>query len=120
MREQPSTPDSAATGPRVLVTGGAGGVGSVAIQLAREMFGASEVVTTASQGEKASLCTIIGADRVIDYRSEMPWYDLLGDEIKANITKPFDAVLITTNDEVYGCVSPCESRLRGVVVAPVC
>jgi NADPH:quinone reductase-like Zn-dependent oxidoreductase len=36
-------PTASGSGPRVLVTGGAGGVGSIAQQLARHMFGAAEV-----------------------------------------------------------------------------
>jgi NADPH:quinone reductase-like Zn-dependent oxidoreductase len=55
----PSTAD--APGPRVLVTGGAGGVGSVAIQLAGKMFGACHVATTASAGAKTALCEGLGA-----------------------------------------------------------
>ena len=56
-------------GPRVLVTGGAGGVGSVAIQLAKSLCRASFVATTASAGAKADLCTSLGADQVVDYKS---------------------------------------------------
>ena len=84
----PSSP-----GPRVLVTGGAGGVGSIAIQLAKLMFGASEVVATASPGAKTELCASLGADRVVDYRAKTPWWRTLADEAKR-----FDAVLVTTGE----------------------
>ena len=53
-----------------MVTGGAGGMGSIAIQLARAMFGASFVATTASPGAKTDLCIKLGADVVVDYRSD--------------------------------------------------
>ena len=43
-------------GSRVLITGGAGGVGSLAIQIAKRVLKAGTVVTTASAGEKADLC----------------------------------------------------------------
>ena len=49
------------SGARVLVLGGAGGVGSVAIQLAKSMFGAAFVATTASAGVKADACRRLGA-----------------------------------------------------------
>ena len=66
-----TTEDNTTTtgGPRVLVTGGAGGVGSVAIQLAKSLCRASFVATTASAGAKADLCTSLGADQVVDYKS---------------------------------------------------
>jgi NADPH:quinone reductase-like Zn-dependent oxidoreductase len=64
-------------GQRVLITGGAGGVGSLAIQLAKTVFKAGFVVTTASAGEKAELCTSLGADKVVDYHSES-FADLFG------------------------------------------
>jgi len=54
------------TGPRVLVTGGSGGVGSIAIQLAKELFGASYVCTTASPSS-FSLMKSLGADETLDY-----------------------------------------------------
>ena len=64
-------------GSKVLVTGGAGGVGTLAIQLAK-ILGASTVATTASKGEKAELCSTLGADVVIDYK-EQKFEDELSD-----------------------------------------
>lgn len=56
--------------PRVLVLGGAGGVGACAIQLAKGLFGASFVATTASAGPKTEFVTSLGADRVVNYRED--------------------------------------------------
>jgi alcohol dehydrogenase len=54
-------------GDRVLISGGAGGVGTFAIQLAKWM--GAEVTTTASpRGEE--LVKSLGADRVIDYTKQ--------------------------------------------------
>ncbi|MFK4082465.1 NADP-dependent oxidoreductase [Kribbella sp. NPDC020789] len=54
-------------GQRVLVHAGAGGVGSIAIQLAKHL--GATVATTVS-GRDADFARELGADRVIDYRSE--------------------------------------------------
>ncbi|MEV6007080.1 NADP-dependent oxidoreductase [Streptomyces sp. NPDC051976] len=54
-------------GTRVLIHGGAGGVGSVAVQLAKHL--GAEVVATAS-ADSAALVRDLGADQVIDYRAE--------------------------------------------------
>ena len=55
-------------GQTVLVHGGAGGVGHVAIQLAKAQ--SAEVATTVSSEEKATLARSLGADHTIDYRNE--------------------------------------------------
>ena len=57
-------------GSKVFIPGGAGGVGSIAIQIAKKVLKAGYVCTTASPGKGTELCTQMGADRVIDYRSE--------------------------------------------------
>ena len=56
-------------GESIFISGGAGGVGTMAIQLAKHVFKAGLVVTTASKGEKEKLCKSLGADVVIDYKS---------------------------------------------------
>lgn len=55
-------------GQTVLIHAGAGGVGHVAIQLAK-IHGA-RVLTTVSSPEKAALAESYGADEVIDYRTD--------------------------------------------------
>ena len=52
---------------RVLIIGGAGGVGSIAIQLARRLTGLT-IVTTASRPETNAWCRELGAHHVIDHR----------------------------------------------------
>ena len=52
----------------LLVHGGAGGIGTMAIQLASAL--GARVFTTAGTPEKRALCASLGADVVIDYREE--------------------------------------------------
>jgi NADPH:quinone reductase-like Zn-dependent oxidoreductase len=54
-------------GQRVLIHGGAGGVGNFAVQLAR--IAGAEVITTAAAADRDFL-RAIGADEVLDYRAE--------------------------------------------------
>eukprot|EP00246_Nothoceros_aenigmaticus_P015706 TRINITY_DN6719_c0_g1_i1.p1 TRINITY_DN6719_c0_g1~~TRINITY_DN6719_c0_g1_i1.p1 ORF type:complete len:394 (-),score=66.29 TRINITY_DN6719_c0_g1_i1:161-1342(-) len=56
-------------GQSVLVLGGAGGVGSLAIQLAKEVYGAGLVAATTSTS-KVDLVYSLGADVVIDYTKQ--------------------------------------------------
>ncbi|HHL20994.1 MAG TPA: NAD(P)H-quinone oxidoreductase [Aliiroseovarius sp.] len=55
-------------GERFLVHGGSSGIGTTAIQLA-SVFGA-RVFATAGTDDKCSLCSSLGAGRVINYRDE--------------------------------------------------
>ena len=57
-----------AAGEWILVHGGASGIGTAAIQLAKA-FGAN-VITTAGSAEKCQACLELGADRAINYRSD--------------------------------------------------
>jgi len=54
------------SGESVFVSGGAGGVGHYAVQLAKHYFKAKYVVTTCST-DKVEFCESLGADEVIDY-----------------------------------------------------
>src|SRR4051812_38524659 len=58
-----------APGESVLVISGAGGVGSLAVQLGKPL-GAGRVIATASSEEKRALCLELGADAAIDGNAE--------------------------------------------------
>ncbi|HEY0199136.1 MAG TPA: zinc-binding alcohol dehydrogenase family protein [Rhodanobacter sp.] len=57
-------------GKSLLIIGGAGGVGSIAIQLARRA--GFTVIATASRPETVSWCRSMGAHHVIDHRQPLP------------------------------------------------
>jgi len=59
-------PEGGDAGRSILILGGAGGVGSIAIQLARQV-GELQVVATASRPESQAWCREMGADEVIDH-----------------------------------------------------
>ncbi|MDQ2104921.1 zinc-binding alcohol dehydrogenase family protein [Azospirillum isscasi] len=54
----------------ILIVGGAGGVGSIAIQLARQLTGLT-VIATASREETQAWCRDLGAHHVIDHRKPL-------------------------------------------------
>lgn len=56
-------------GQTVLIAGGAGAVGQYALQMARHA-GAARIITTVSSPEKATLAERLGADVVLDYKTE--------------------------------------------------
>ncbi|MCW8964922.1 MAG: zinc-binding alcohol dehydrogenase family protein [Gammaproteobacteria bacterium] len=57
-------------GKRLLIIGAAGGVGSIAIQLAKAVAGL-EVIATASRPETSDWCRSLGADAVINHREPL-------------------------------------------------
>ncbi len=59
-----------ARGDALLVVGGAGGVGSMLIQLARQLTGL-RVIATASRPETVAWCRELGAHDVIDHRGSL-------------------------------------------------
>lgn len=63
-------PGKPADAGSLLVLGGAGGVGSMLIQLARRLTGLT-VVATASRGESHDWCLALGAHHVIDHRQPL-------------------------------------------------
>ena len=75
-------------GESVLVHAGAGGVGSLAVQLAK-LWGAGRVIATASSEEKRKQVLELGADAAIDGDPE----GLKDRIIEANDGKPVDIVL---------------------------
>jgi NADPH2:quinone reductase len=83
-------------GESVVVISGAGGVGSLAVQLAKP-FGAGRVIATASTEEKRELALSLGADAAVDPASE----DLTAALIEANGGNRVDVVLEMSGGRVF-------------------
>ncbi|SHG85029.1 NADPH2:quinone reductase [Jatrophihabitans endophyticus] len=83
-------------GESVVVHAGAGGVGTIAIQLAKR-WGAGRVIATASSEEKRALTRELGADVAVDSRAE----DLTAALREANDGKRVDVVLEMTGGSVF-------------------
>ena len=90
-----------AAGETVVVHAAAGGVGCLAVQLAREM-GAGRVIATASSFEKRDLAKELGADVALDPGSATgDSTDLRDALLEANDGKPVDIVLEMTGGRVF-------------------
>ncbi|HWA36548.1 MAG TPA: zinc-binding alcohol dehydrogenase family protein [Burkholderiales bacterium] len=80
-------------GKSLLVIGGAGGVGSMGIQLAK--IAGLEVIATASRPETIAWCRELGADHVVDHRKPLPAQlaalDRKGVDYIANFSGDLDA-----------------------------
>jgi NADPH2:quinone reductase len=85
-----------AEGESAVVISGAGGVGNLALQLAKP-FGAGRVIATASTEEKRAKTLELGADAAVDPAEE----DLKGALIEANGGKPVDVVLEMSGGRVF-------------------
>ncbi|MEZ5727778.1 MAG: zinc-binding alcohol dehydrogenase family protein [Burkholderiaceae bacterium] len=99
-------------GRRLLVVGGAGGVGSIAIQLARRLAGL-QVVATASRPKSKRWCLDLGADLVIDHSALAagggdPKSDarVYADQLEAAGFGPIDFALCTADlDRQFGALA---------------
>ena len=54
-------------GQKILITGGSGGIGQIAIQIAKHL---GAYVATSASGEGVELAKALGADEVFDYKTE--------------------------------------------------
>ena len=90
-----------AQGETVVVIAGAGGVGSLAVQLAKR-WGAGRVIATASSAEKRGLAERLGADATVDPAladdGPKPFTEALRE---ANGGRPVDIVLEMTGGAVF-------------------
>src|SRR6185295_6962853 len=78
----------------LLVVAGAGGVGSIAIQIAKQVAGL-RVIATASRGETEAWCYELGADAVIHHHQP------LKGELQRTGTGEVDYVLCAASTEAY-------------------
>ncbi|BDB27765.1 zinc-binding alcohol dehydrogenase family protein [Cupriavidus sp. P-10] len=65
------SPKGEHAGRSVLIVGGAGGVGSIGIQLAKVLAGLT-VIATASRQESQDWCRKLGADHTVNHRGDLP------------------------------------------------
>lgn len=76
------------SGQKILITGGSGGIGSIAIQIAKSI---GAVITTTTTGDGIELVKHLGADEVSDYKIQ---------KIE-DLPKDFDAVYDTVGGEGF-------------------
>ena len=89
---------------KILIHGGAGGIGSIAIQLAKHL--GAYVTTTVSKNDK-EFVQRLGADQVIDYKTE-DFKDILHD---------YDAVFDTVGGDTYKRSFKVLKKGSGIIVS---
>ncbi|MEM1430116.1 MAG: zinc-binding alcohol dehydrogenase family protein [Pseudomonadota bacterium] len=90
-------PEGGGGGETLLVIGGAGGVGSILIQLAKRLTGLT-VIATASRPETADWVRKMGADHVVDHRGD------LAKQVQATGTAPRYVAALTATDQHWPAI----------------
>ena len=93
---------------RILIHGGAGGVGSMAVQLAKNA--GAYVITTASEGNR-ELLKELGADEIIDYKK------VNFEEVLHDIDLVIDTVGKATHEKSFAVMKP-GSKMFSVAAVP--
>ncbi|WP_033541092.1 quinone oxidoreductase family protein [Planococcus sp. CAU13] len=98
-------------GETVLIHAAAGGVGAIAVQLAK-LFGAGKIIATASSSEKLEHAKSLGATHIVNYTSEN-WVD----EVKS-ITdgKGVDLALEMVGGDVFNKTLKCLAPFGRLVI----
>lgn len=87
----------------ILIVGGAGGVGSIAIQIAKQVAGL-QVIATASRPESRERCLILGADGMIDHSQPYkPQLDGLG---LSGVDYVFSTASLESFPQWVACLNP--------------
>ena len=84
-------------GEALLVIGGAGGVGSIMIQLARKLTNLT-VIATASRPDTTEWVKKMGADHVVNHRNP------LNEELKTLGIQPRYVAALTQTDQHWGAI----------------
>ena len=87
-----------------MIHGGAGGIGSIAIQLAKHL--GAYVATTVSTNDK-EFVQLLGADKVLDYKTEN-FEDMLHD---------YDSVFDTVGGDTYKRSFKVLKKVSGIIVS---
>jgi len=97
------------TGETILIHGGAGGVGYIAIQIAKHA--GATVITTISSPEKAEFARSMGVDHCINYKDE----NFIDGALKLTGGKGVDVVFDTVGGQVFADSFPA-AKVYGHVV----
>ena len=90
-------PEGGGDGDCLLVIGGAGGVGSIMIQIAKAVTNLT-VVATASRSETVAWCKKMGADHIINHREPLP------PQMEALGIAPRYVAALTATDQHYDAI----------------
>jgi zinc-binding alcohol dehydrogenase family protein len=109
------SPGGEDTGRSILIIGGAGGVGSIAIQIAKKLA-KLKVIATASREESIAWSKKLGADQVVNHRKA------LDAELKAIDIPQVDYILCLNNtDQHWGAMANAiapQGRICSIVETP--
>jgi NADPH:quinone reductase len=98
-------------GETVLVHAAAGGVGTLAVQLAK-LSGAGKVIATASTEDKLALAADMGADVLVNY-TEQGWEEKV---LEATGGKGVDVALEMAGGEIFNKTSKCLATFGRLVI----